>query len=395
MKIIKAYKYRIYPTEEQKVLLNKTFGCVRFIWNMNVELFNSWDKEKNPKQKYRTIKEIRSELEWMKEVSYCALHQKQRDFIKFKNQYFSKSKKKKLGRCSFKKRADIQSFRLTKERFSIKKHKIRIEKIGLIKLRIDRYVPKDAKYFSITISKDKVGKFFASVNFEIEQKVEKTSKKSIGIDLGLKDFIILSNGKRVSNPRFFSESQAKLARLQRHLSRKKKGSNRFRKCKLKVARAYSSITNQRKWFHHQVSSDLVKEFGFIGVEDLSSANMMKNHKLAKSIADAGWSQFISFLTYKSNWKEQTVQKIGRFYPSSQLCSNCGNRNKELKLSDRKWKCSVCNTELDRDVNAAKNILKQALGVANAIRTQSHNKTKVSSETTANDVEAFNKLKKVG
>ena len=165
--------------------------------------------------------------------------------------------------------------------------------------------------------------------------------------------------------RWFRESQAKLRKAQKNLSRKKKGSTRYNKCKLKVARVHSKTTNQRKWFHHQVSSDLVKSFDFIGMENLNVAGMKKNHRLAKSISDAGWSQFVSFLRYKSDWNHKIIQEIDRFFPSSKLCGDCGSVNHELKLDDREWVCTSCGCLHDRDLNASMNIEVEALRVFSA------------------------------
>jgi len=362
----RAYKYRIYPTTEQKVLLDKTFGCVRVLWNRNVATFNSYDKDTNPSPKYQTSTELRHELSWMQEVSAAAVQQKEKDFKTFRINYFNKSRKAKVGRCSFKHKNSNQSFRLPNQKFSLDENTIRLEKIGHVKVVIDRRPLKGCKFMSVTVSKDKVGKYFVSVLVQEEIKSKSIpTGKSVGIDLGLKHFITLSNGDKVENPRWFRESQAKLRKAQKNLSRKKKGSTRYNKCKLKVARVHSKTTNQRKWFHHQVSSDLVKSFDFIGMENLNVVGMKKNHRLAKSISDAGWSQFVSFLRYKSDWNHKIIQEIDRFFPSSKLCGDCGSVNHELKLDDREWVCTSCGSSHDRDLNASMNIEVEALRVFSA------------------------------
>ncbi len=365
--MLKAYKYRIYPNKTQTVLLNKTFGCVRYFWNLQVAIFNSYDKESNSKPKYQTSTEVRSEIKWMKEVSATALQQKERDFDDYKKQRFSKTRKKVIRNPSFKKKSNKQSFRLSNSSFKIVENKIKLQKIGNIKIILDRGLP-EGKLMSVTISKNPSNQYFASITIETEIKHKVKTGKEVGIDLGLKEFLVQSDNIIVANPRYFRESQAKLARLQRYLSRKKKGSNRRTKCRLKVARLHQKITNQRDWFLHNESTRLINSYDKIVIEDLNVEGMVKNHKLAKSISDASWSKFVSMLEYKALWYGKEVVKIGRFEPSSKTCSRCGWINKELTLKDRMFACPNCNLSLDRDKNAAINI--KAFGVANAIRTSS-------------------------
>ena len=235
-------------------------------------------------------------------------------------------------------------------------------------------VPTDCKFMSVTISKNKCNQYFASVLVETEiiQKIK--TGKSIGLDIGIKTFLSGSDGSTVENPKFLRDSQAKLTKAQRNLSRKKKGSARRKKAKLKTARIHTNIANKRKDFIHKETTRLVTEFDFIGIEDLNVAGMVKNHKLAKSISDASFSEFYSVLSYKAAWHGKEVIKIGRFYPSSKTCSCCGWKNDELTLSDRIFKCKSCNLEIDRDHNASINILEEALRVNSAIRTQSEHKS---------------------
>lgn len=362
----RAYKYRIYPNKEQKVLLSKTFGCVRVLWNRSVATFNSWDKDTNPKPSYQTSTEMRHDLEWMLEVSAASIQQKEIDFRTFRKNFFSKSRKIRMQRCKFKNKFAKQSFRLPNPKFNLRENTIRLEKIGHVKIVIDRRPKKDCKFLSTTVSRDKVGKYFVSVLVEEDIKTKfKPTGKSVGIDLGLKHFATLSTGEKVENPRWFRESQARRRKAQKNLSRKKKGSTRYNKCKLKVARIHSKIASQRKWFHHQVSLDLVRNFDFVGIEDLNVKGMMKNPKLAKSISDAGWSQFVSFLRYKSDWNRKVVQEVDRFFPSSKLCGECGTVYHELKLDDREWTCTACGCLHDRDTNASRNIEIEALKIFSA------------------------------
>lgn len=362
----KAYKYRIYPDAEQEVLLRKTFGCVRVIWNTNVATFNTYDKVNNPKPTFRTSTEIRNNLEWMSEVSAAALQQKEIDFRTYKSQFFNKSRLKKIGRCSFKNKFDRQSYRLPNQKFDLGNHEIRLEKIGWIKTVMERRPNKDCKYLSVTVSRDRTGKYFVSVLVDeiVHDKAPQTLRV-VGVDLGLKDFVVTSDGTKISNPQWFRKNHAPLRKAQKHLSKKKKGSNRYQKCKLKVAKIHSKIANQRLWFLHQVSSDLVRDYDFIGLEDLNVKGMVKNRRLSKSISDAGWTKFVSFLDYKAQRSDKKIVKVNRFFPSSKMCFDCGTLHQDLSLRDRSWVCEACGVVHDRDVNASRNILReaQAQGVA--------------------------------
>lgn len=372
--ILKAYKYRIYPNDTQEILLNKTFGCVRVIWNHNVEIFNQYNKGSDENPKPLTSTELRKKHEWMGEVSAAALQQKQIDFKNFTQQFFSKNRKKKLGRPQFKKRDSAQSYRLPNQKFTLNSDTIRLEKIGKVKIVIDRDIPKGSKFMSVTVSKNPAGQYFASVLVETEVVKKEKTGQSIGLDIGLKTFLSGSNGITVETPNYFRKSQAKLKKAQRNMSRKKKGSVRRKKAKLKVARIHNSVANQRKHFIHTETLKLINNYDFIGIEDLNVSGMIKNHCLAKSISDASFSEFYNILGYKAAWYGKTIVKVDRWFASSKLCSHCGWKDTELKLSDRTFCCKACGLEIDRDLNASKNILEEALRVSSAIRTQSDCKT---------------------
>jgi putative transposase len=237
-----------------------------------------------------------------------------------------------------------------------------LEKIGWVVCIIDRRPSKNCKYISVTISKDNTDRYFASVL--VQEQINQLPKtgKSVGIDLGLKDFCILSTGEKIDNPRWFRESQTKLCKAQKHFARKQKNSRRFKKCKLKVARLHKKVSDQRKHFHHELSTKLIKSFDHLGIENLNIKGMIKNRCLAKSIQDAGWAQFISFLEYKSVWYGKQVIKVGRFFASSKTCNHCGHKNTNLKLKDREWVCTSCGCVNDRDHNAAQNILQESLKI---------------------------------
>lgn len=364
----KAYKYKIYPNKTQEKLLNQTFGCCRFVWNNFVATFNNKDEIQ------LSVKELRESYNFLKHVSASALQQVERNFNETKKQFFNKKRKKKLGRPQFKSKKKTRcSYKLPNQKFYIIDNKIQLEKIGKVQIILDRMIPTDAKILSATISKDSCNSYFVSICVEedVEPKYSKTNK-IIGLDLGLKDFCILSDETKIKNPHFFLENQKKLKREQQHLSRKIKGSNRRRKQKLKVAKIHRKISRQRQWFLHQVSNMLIREFDIIAIEDLNIAGMKK--LFGKSVSDASWSTFIQQLNYKALWNDKEIIQIGRFQPSTKLCSECQSIKQGLTLKDRTWVCTNCNTNHDRDINAARSILIQAVGVTTAKQTWSDSKS---------------------
>ena len=246
-----------------------------------------------------------------------------------------------------------QKFKLDQE-----KSLVRLEKIGWVKVIVDREIPEGADFRSITVSKTPTGKYFVSILVKQELNPIPSTGKVVGIDLGIKDLFILSNGQAINNPKWFRKNQAKLKKAQKHLSRKKKGSNLYNRQRIKVAKVHEYITNSRTYFLHNVSTALVNTFDLIVLEDLNVSGMMKNRKLAKSISDAAWSTFTSMLEYKCNWYGKVLVKINRFFPSSKTCSNCGHKEDKMPLSIREWTCPSCGSNHDRDLNASINILKE-------------------------------------
>lgn len=351
-----AYRYRLYPNKAQQTLLNKTMGSVRYFWNQQVATFKTYDKETNPKPEFKTSTELRNEIEWMQEVSAAAIQQKEIDFKEYRKQLFSKSRKKKIGFPSFKKKNNRQSFRLPNQKFKIIGNKIQLEKIGKVKIVVDRKLP-DGKLMSVTVSKNPSGQYFASILIETEINYKPKTNKEVGIDLGIKTFSTQSDGVEIDNPKFLRKNQAKLRRMQQHLSRKQKGSNRRNRCRLKIAKLHQKVTNQRDWFLHNYSTSLISSYDRIYIEDLNVSGMVKNHCLAGAISDVGWSKFTSMLAYKAEWYGKDVVKVGRFYASSKICE-CGVKNDNLKLSDREWVCEACGLINQRDLLAANNILKE-------------------------------------
>lgn len=359
MNTLKAFKFRLDPTPDQEVLLNKTCGCCRFVWNKMVDQFNNYDP-KNPTTKVtsKTLKDS-PEFPWLNEISSAALQGTQRNFEETKKQFFNKNRKKRLGRPKFKKKGHKESYRLPNQKFSYDQtnQKIRLEKIGYISVIADRDLS-GGEFRSVTISKTPSGKWFVSILSRINIDPKPLTGQVVGIDLGLKDLYILSDGQVVENPKWFHENQVELKKAQQRLSSKTKRSNRYNKQRIKVAKIHEKIRNKRNYFLHVISSALVSNYDLICLEDLNVSGMVKNHNLAKAIQNASWSSFVTMLTYKCDWYGKTLVKVDRFYPSSKTCSSCGFKVDQLGLEIREWTCPSCGVRHHRDHNAAKNILKE-------------------------------------
>lgn len=371
--IQKAYKFRLYPNNGQQTLLFKTFGATRFAWNQWVENFL---RPKDQEKAFKTPKQFKQELDWMKEISSAAIQQKEQDFREFKKQFFNKSRKKKLGKPSFKSKNKRQSYRLPNQKFDLDQEisKIRLEKIGWVRIVLDRVIPKDVKFVNTTISKDLVGDYFVSILVEQEIHPFQKTLNSVGIDLGIKDFAVLSTGEKRESSNCFRENQPEIKRISQHLSRKIKGSKSRNRVKKKLACLHRKIARQRRHYLHEISSYIVNHFDLIAIEDLNVGGMIKNHCLAKSIQDAAWAEFRRQLEYKSKWYGKELRVIGRFAASSKTCSVCGFYYKDLTLDIREWSCPCCGTNHDRDINAARMILKIAVGVDTELQTRRERKT---------------------
>lgn len=371
----KAYKYKLHPTEEQRELLSKFFGCTRFIYNWGLDKKTSAYKENGTHITYIKLAKELTELkkdesyQWLNEVTCESLQQSLRNLENAFTAFFRK--KNNYPQFKSKKHSHDSAKFINSVHFDFTDWKVKLPKLGWVNMCMNKpFNQETCKQGTCTVSRDHCGDYWCSITVDDLQPTPTKAKldkdKAVGIDLGLKDLAILSDGTKFHNPKHFKENRKRLAHLQKVFARTEKKSANHEKMRVKVAKCHRHIRNQRIDSLHKLTTYLVNHFDTICLEDLNTKGMMKNHKLAGSIQDASWCELVRQLTYKADWKGKNVLFIGRFDPSSKMCHCCGYVNRELKLEDREWKCPECGTHHDRDVNAAINIKEIAFDKQNLI-----------------------------
>jgi len=355
--LMKTFKFRIYPNKKAISLLNTWFGQTRFVWNyyLNQRTLSYKDASKGLSyvDNARDLTQLKKqeEFSWLKECPSQALQQQLKILDSAFKDFFSRGK----GYPKFKKRGFCNDSLSFPQGFKIDGNRLTIPKIKEpIKIKISREIQGDVR--SIIITKNRANQFYVSILTNFESTPKPTLEKKVGLDVGLKDFVVTSDGTKIKMPHFTNNGASKLKKLQRQLSKKTNGSANKEKARLKIAKHQLHIANQRKDFLHKVSTKLINENQVIAIESLTVKGMIRNKKLSKHIANASWGEFSVLLNYKANWYGRTIKTLDKYFPSSKMCNNCGYIKEDLKLSDRTITCKGCGAIYDRDINAAKNIL---------------------------------------
>ena len=366
--MFKGIKVRAYPTKDQMILINKTLGCCRLVYNKALEAREQAFEEQHPIN-YNATSAMLTEWKRMDSYSYLkepdsvALQQSLKDLDTAYQNFFNHTADHPKFKSKHDNRQTYRTLNDKNNKIRFENGKIRLPKVGWLKIK--GMIDTD-NIHSVTVEKKPSGRYFLAILTEFQPETNSLPDNMVGIDVGIKTFLTDSNGNKVENPKYLEKSAKKLKRAQRKLSRKVKDSNNRNKQRIIVARIHEKITNQRQDFLYKQAKKLLDENQVICVEDLAVKNLMHNHKLARSIASTSWSKFFNILQYKASWSDKTIVKVPRFYASSQICHCCGYKNKDVKdLKIRQWTCPVCNATHDRDINASINILRKGMEMISA------------------------------